>query len=189
MPAVDSLFCRFYFYVENCYNICYTFLEVNVLKENIDNQLDLTKNILYNSESEIALEYATWMKEKAHIKFEKNIPCFLITANYIYWCDLGINIGSEQNKIRPVLIVKTHKNSTVCTVIPLTSERMNDSRWYHVDLEDQNSTAIIEQLRNVSKLRILSPMRKKGHVLKITQNDWENINKALTSYYTMTPWK
>ena len=66
---------------------------------------------------------------------------------------------------------------------------MNDSRWYHVDLEDQNSTAIIEQLRNVSKLRILSPMRKKGHVLKITQNDWENINKALTSYYTMTPWK
>ena len=54
---------------------------------------------------------------------------------------------------------------------------------------DQNSTAIIEQLRTVSKLRILSPMRKKGHVLKITQNDWENINKALTSYYTMTPWK
>ena len=85
-----------------------------------------------------------------------------------------------------MLFVKTKKNSPICTILPLTSERMNDTRWYHVDLEKQNSTVLVEQLRNISKLRILSPHRSKGNLTKITINDWNNINYALTKYYTMT---
>jgi len=156
------------------------------MKEEINKQLNATLDILSNVEESSAIEYATWTKDKAKIKFQNDIPKFPITSNYIYWCDLGINIGSEQNKIRPVIIVKTKKNSPICTVLPLTSERMNDTRWYHVDLENQNSTVLIEQLKNISKLRILSPHRAKGKLTKITIKDWNNINSALTKYYTMT---
>lgn len=117
------------------------------------------------------------------------MPKFPITSNYIYWCDLGINIGSEQNKIRPVLIAKTKKESSVCTILPLTSERINDTRWYHIDLESQNSTVLIEQLRNISKLRIISPFRIKGKLGKITLNDWNKINSAMQKYYAMTKWQ
>lgn len=155
----------------------------------INKQFNETKDILKNINSNLALEYATWINEKAKIKFENKMPSFPITNNYIYWCNLGINIGSEQNKIRPVLITKTKKESSICTIVPLTSERMNDTRWYHIDLENQNSTVLIEQLRNISKLRIINPFRVKGKLLKITFNDWTKINFAIQKYYTMTKWQ
>ena len=155
----------------------------------INKRLEETIDVLSDVDEGIASEYAAWMRDKAVIKFKKDIPQFAITSNYIYWCNLGINVGSEQNKIRPVLVIKTKINSTICTVLPLTSERMNDTRWYHVDLEYCNSTVLVEQLKNISKLRILSPHRTKGKLTKITMKDWQNINKALTQYYTMTKWE
>lgn len=159
------------------------------MNNKINKQFNETKNILENVNDDLALEYAIWIKDKAKIKFENKYPNFAITSNYIYWCNLGINIGSEQNKIRPVLIVKTKKESSVCTVLPLTSERINDTRWYHIDLINQNSTVLIEQLRNVSKLRIISPFRIKGKLVKITLNDWNRINSAMQQYYSMTKWQ
>ena len=159
------------------------------MNKEINTQFNETKSILKNIDYETSLEYATWTKDKAKIKFEKNIPSFPITSNYIYWCHLGINIGREQNKIRPVLIAKTKKNAPICTVLPLTSERMNDTRWYHIDLENQNSTVLIEQLKNISKLRIISPLRVKGKLSKITLNDWNQINSAMQNYYSMTKWQ
>lgn len=153
---------------------------------NIKNHLNETAEILSTVDKNLGIEYAQWTKNKAIIKFNKKIPTFPITNNYIYWCNLGINIGSEQNKIRPIIVTKTKKESKVCTIIPLTSERMNDTRWYHIDLENQNSTALIEQLRNISKLRILNPFRLKGKLVKISQKDWDNINQALIDYYSLT---
>ncbi len=159
------------------------------MNKEILNQFDETLGILSDIDETSAIEYATWTKYKAKMKFKKNIPSFPITSNYIYWCNLGINIGSEQNKIRPVLVVKTKINSSICTILPLTSERMNDTRWYHIDLENQDSTILIEQLRNISKLRIINPHRTKGKLTKITLNGWNNINYALTKYYSMTKWQ
>lgn len=159
------------------------------MHDEIDESFTKTKNILKNIDDNIALEYAKWTEDKAKIEFTNNIPNFAITINYIYWCNLGINIGSEQNKIRPVLVIKSKKESSVCTVLPLTSERMNDTRWYHIDLENLNSTVLIEQLRNISKLRIISPYRLKGKLLKITLNDWNKINDSMKKYYVMTKWQ
>ena len=159
------------------------------MKQKIRKKFEETEKILENVNEKEAIEYATWTEEKAKIKFKKSMPEFSITNNYIYWCNLGINIGSEQNKIRPVLVIKTKSNSPICTILPLTSERMNDTRWYHIDLENYNSTVLVEQLRNISKLRIISPYRLKGNLIKITLNDWNIINDAVTKYYKMTKWE
>ena len=159
------------------------------MNQKIKKQLNKVETIISNINEKSGIEFATWTKNKAIIKFQKQMPSFAITNNYIYWCDLGINIGSEQNKIRPVIISKTKKESTICTIIPLTSERIDDTRWYHIDLENQNSTALIEQLRNVSKLRIISPLRMKGKLVKISLNDWEKINSAIKEYYSLTKWQ
>lgn len=159
------------------------------MKQRIRKKFEETEKILENVNEKEAIEYATWTEEKAQIKFKKSMPKFFITNNYIYWCNLGINIGSEQNKIRPVLVIKTKSNSPICTILPLTSERMNDTRWYHIDLENYDSTVLVEQLRNISKLRIISPYRLKGNLIKITLNDWNIINDAVTKYYKMTKWE
>lgn len=155
----------------------------------IHSLLSDTENILLSIDNSEAEEFAEWTNEKANLKFNTNLPKFHITNNYIYWCNLGNNIGSEQNKIRPVLVVKTSKNSPICTILPLTTERLKDTRWYHIDLEVLSSTVLIEQLRNISKLRFINPYRQKGKLIRINSNDWNKINTALTSYYSMTKLK
>ncbi|MBR0427448.1 MAG: type II toxin-antitoxin system PemK/MazF family toxin [Clostridia bacterium] len=156
---------------------------VNIIRQ----QLDETEKILENVENENAYEYVTWTKDKAELKFYGNFPNFHITNNFIYWCNLGINIGSEQNKIRPAIIIRTQANSPICTILPLTSGRLNDDKWYHIDLEQKNSTAMIEQVRNISKLRVLNPLRANGLLSRITPNDFYNINDALGNYYKLQP--
>lgn len=151
------------------------------INKQFEEAIEILNDIDYNE----ALEYATWSKEKAKIKFQRDIPSFHITNNHIYWCNLGINIGSEQNKIRPAIVIRSQARSPMCTILPLTSVRLNDKKWYHIDLEEKNSTAMIEQVRNISKLRILSPKRTNGYINRITQNDFKNINKALEKYYKL----
>ena len=114
------------------------------MNEEIINHFNQTLDILTYIDESSAIEYSTWTKDKAKIKFKNDIPSFPITSNYIYWCNLGINIGSEQNKIRPILVVKTKRNSPICTLLPLTSERMHDTRWYHIDLENNILTVLID---------------------------------------------
>lgn len=157
------------------------------MNKDINKEISETQIILNNIDDTTALEYATWTKDKAKIKFQKNMPTFPITNNFIYWCDLGINIGSEQNKIRPAIIIRTQTNSPICTILPLTSVRLNDKKWYHIDLEQKTSTALIEQVRNISKLRVLNPKRANGFIDRITPNDLSNINKALGNYYKLQP--
>lgn len=100
------------------------------MNDEINQHFNETKDILKNVNNDLASEYATWIKDKAKIKFAKKIPLFAITSNYIYWCNLG-----------------------------------------------------------VSKLRIISPFRIKGNLVKITLNDWNKINSAMKKYYTMTKWQ
>jgi mRNA interferase MazF len=80
----------------------------------------------------------------------------------IYWADLNPTIGSEINKIRPVLIISNNvnnQNANTITVLPLTS---NVSRVFpfEVLLEKKDSgltkdcKAQIQQIRTISKLRL-----------------------------------
>lgn len=130
-----------------------------------------TESLLQSINTIDSIEFSEWTKEKANLRYNKTMPSFPIYNNFIYWCNLGINIGSEQNKLRPVIILKTSKNSTICSIIPLTSKRLHDMFWFHIDLEKIDSTALVEQLRVVSKLRILNPFRKKGQLVTISQNE------------------
>ena len=60
------------------------------MNQEIKKQLNQAETILSNIHENVAIEYATWTKDKATIKFQKQMPNFAITNNYIYWCDLGI---------------------------------------------------------------------------------------------------
>lgn len=153
----------------------------------IHNNLEETENLLKDINTLDAIEFSEWTKEKAKIRYSGQASKFPIYNNFIYWCNLGINIGSEQNKLRPVLILRTSKTSTICSVLPLTSKRLNDKLRFHVDLEELESTILIEQLKVVSKLRITEPFRRKGKLVTISQKDWSKINLQLESLYRLRP--
>ena len=146
-----------------------------------------TEEQLNDSNFHNPIEFAEWTYEKAKINLNTTFPNFPIYNNFIYWCNLGINIGSEQNKIRPTLILRSFKQSPICTILPLTSKRLQDKFQFHVDLENLNSTVLIEQIRVVSKLRFLNPYRLKGKLVTISQNDWDKINIQLENLYKLRP--
>ena len=148
-----------------------------------------TENLLKNINNSDAIHFSEWTKEKANLRYNGKLPKFPIYNNFIYWCNLGINIGSEQNKLRPVLILKTSKNSPICTILPLTTKRSEDNFWFHIDLEEIDSTVLVEQLKVVSKIRITDPYRKKGKLVTISENDWKKINLQLESLYRLRPLK
>lgn len=100
----------------------------------------------------------------------------------IYFADLNPTIGSEIQKIRPVLIVSNNANnkaSSTVTVVPITS---NTKKVYpfevFLDAKDsklpKSSKAQCHQVRTISKLRIQS--KKAGFVNEVVMS---LINDAL----------
>lgn len=146
------------------------------MNDEIHNNIEETEILLNSINNSDVIQFSEWTKEKANLRYNGKLPKFPIYNNFIYWCDLGINIGSEQNKLRPVLVLRTSKNSPICTILPLTTKRLQDGFWFHIDLEEVDSTVLVEQLKVVSKIRITDPYRKKGKLVTISQNDWDKIN-------------
>ena len=127
----------------------------------IHNNIVEAENLLSSIHNVDAIQFSEWIREKSNLRYNGNLPKFPIYNNFIYWCNLGINIGSEQNKLRPVLILRSSKNSPICTILPLTTKRLQDGFWFHIDLEEIDSTVLVEQLKVVSKIRITNPYREK----------------------------
>lgn len=159
------------------------------MNNSIHNNIKEIENLLNSINNSDAIEFSDWTKEKINLRYKRELPQFPIYNNFIYWCNLGINIGSEQNKLRPVLILKTSKNSPICSVLPLTSKRLQDKFWFHIDLKEIDSTVLVEQLKVVSKIRITTPYRRKGKLVTISKNDWNNINLQLENLYRLRPLK
>lgn len=157
------------------------------MADEIHNNIKETEKLLNTINTDDAIQFSKWAKEKTNLRYNGKLPKFPIYNNFIYWCNLGINIGSEQNKLRPVLILKTSKNSATCTVLPLTTKRLQDDFWFHIDLEKIDSTVLVEQLRVVSKIRITNPFRKKGSLVTISPRDWNEINSQLENLYRLRP--
>lgn len=83
----------------------------------------------------------------------------------------------------------TSKKSGICTAIPLSTKRLNDGYWYHIDLIQLDSTAFVEQLKVISKLRIVKPFRLKGKMVAIEKEEWDDINSQLCKMYRLKPLK
>lgn len=94
----------------------------------------------------------------------------------VYYADLGIKVGSEQNGKRPVLIVQNdigNLYSGTTIVIPITS-RNKTKLPTHVDIFiEEPSMALCEQVRVIDKSRLINKIKE------ITDNEMKNINNAL----------
>ena len=146
------------------------------MNNEIHSNIEETETLLTSINTADSIQFSEWTKEKANLRYNGQLPKFPIYNNFIYWCNLGINIGSEQNKLRPVLILRTSKNSPICTILPLTTKRLQDEFWFHIDLEEVDSTVLVEQLKVVSKIRITNPYRKKGNLVTISPNELNSRN-------------
>lgn len=109
----------------------------------------------------------------------------------IYYCDLGQNKGSEQNGIRPVLVVSNNignRHSSIVQVAPITSQKKNPLPTHviltEIDGMKTTSTICLEQTKCVSKERFFI----KGKHHKITELSFlklREVNKAIMTVYQL----
>ncbi|USG65088.1 type II toxin-antitoxin system PemK/MazF family toxin [Brevibacillus ruminantium] len=134
---------------------------------------------------EKTVKFVKWMKQKAVLAFgSENVHKFPIFRKGIYWAELGENIGSEENKHRPVVLLWSTKEAPIAVVVPLTTQRLHDEYFFHIDLEHYNNTALIEQIRTISLRRITYPLRAKGRVASVSHQDIMKIDDAIRRLFT-----
>lgn len=135
------------------------------------------------------LEYADWMRLKARLRYEPDKKHrFPIIIGGIYWAHLGRGIKVEQEKHRPVLVLRYQKGANRCVIIPLARSAFNDQFWFHVDLDldiQHKYGALIEQIRAISTNRIDNPLRVRGELVQIKDHDREKIHDVITRFFRM----
>ncbi len=81
----------------------------------------------------------------------------------VWFVHLGVNVGYEQNGIgnkfeRPVLVIKKW-NNCLYLIIPLTSKQKGVDFYYNfIDTSGRKVSAIIAQIRVISRLRFKRKM-------------------------------
>lgn len=106
----------------------------------------------------------------------------------ICYVDFGKNEGSEQNGIRPAIIIQNDKGNTYSPTTIVASITSQEKRYLptHVVVKpyqsglEKTSIIMFEQVRTIDKSRIIS---KVGHI----DTSWlvENIKKSLTVSFGM----
>lgn len=117
----------------------------------------------------------------------------LVRRGEIYFADMGEGIGSEQNGIRPVLVLQNdvgnkYSPTTIVALITSISKKMNLPVHFEIRKETSNlpqdSVVLLEQIRTIDKQRLL---KKVSH---LTDDQMETINrKILISLGMTTPSK
>ncbi|MCF7834200.1 MAG: type II toxin-antitoxin system PemK/MazF family toxin [Candidatus Pacebacteria bacterium] len=108
-------------------------------------------------------DFDFWNKKKKILE-EKRNKNLVFNERDIWWCSIGLNIGSEQdgkNELfeRPVLVIKKF-NKKVCWVLPITRKN-KEGYYYHVlDYNFEKSFVILSQLRLISTKRFTRFIRK-----------------------------
>lgn len=143
---------------------------INYLNENVSDDND-------------GISYLKWCRDKFNLN-KADIQLDNLKQNGIYWANMGINIGSELRKLRPVILWRSTGDKKTWTMIPLTTKKRKDNYYFHYDLEClTEGSAKIENLMNYSYKRILAPYFSKDKLAIITKKDYDEIAKIIERYY------
>ena len=122
-------------------------------------------------------DYWNSLKKKLHNKVKYQHP----KEKEIWWCSVGLNIGSEVFGkgvflSRPVLVINAESSESFIG-IPLTSKLKNKRYACVIKTEDQKlHTALVYQIKNFDKRRLI----KKAY--QLNDSEYEKL-KAI--FYTL----
>lgn len=120
-------------------------------------------------------DFDKWNKKKKII--HKNTLPPLFSEREVWWCNLGINVGSEEdgkgeNYLRPILILRKF-NKNIFYGLPITSKIKEGIFYISINSGEVKGSLILSQMRLIDAKRL-------SHLLgKITENEIIEIKKKL----------
>jgi mRNA interferase MazF len=111
----------------------------------------------------MAKDFDRWNKRKKKVNARGEEVKF--HEREIWWCSLGVNVGSEQDGIndnfeRPVVVTRNF-NGRVLWIVPLTRTFKPHNPYYFPLERDENgvSAAVVSQLRLIDSKRLIRKIR------------------------------
>ena len=103
-------------------------------------------------------DFDKWNEIKKKVENQNRTSC---DEGELWWCDVGLNIGSEQDGPgpvfeRPVFVAKKFSNET-CLIFPTTSQNKVGSYYYKLD---DKSIAILCQPKLIDVKRLKRVIKK-----------------------------
>lgn len=121
-----------------------------------------------------------WNEQKKKLNKRQNE--ILFHEREIWWCSLGVNVGSEQDGknddfSRPILVLKKFSRG-VLLVVPLTSRNKYNKYYQSIKYHGQESWVILSQIRLISSQRLT---RKAG---VISHQQFKKVNEKIKSFFS-----
>lgn len=174
-------------------------------KVKIESALDKTKTELTDwhtktilpSEKKYAVEHAKWSTEKVvknRLIREKYQDQIQRKRKFVYWTDLGMNVGSELCEKHFCVVIKEFEKTAIIVPISSVKEGDDESRWKTEEngyfkigsMSDlpipRESYAVVSQIKSVSKKRLTTYQnRKTGKYLniKLSEEQMDIIDEAV----------
>lgn len=162
-------------------------LEDIMKKIDSDVQTHNTSALLFES----LYQFLKWKWQKLLFNITEYHPKTKVYENGLYWASLGINVGSELNKNRPVLIWKKRcggdrEENYSYIVIPITSKEKNKNYYMNVPIEINGRSCYlrIEDIRRINIKRISRPiLDDQNKIIFITQEKRKEVIEAIKKFY------
>ena len=137
-------------------------------------------------------DFPSWFEQKLIINNRNHRP--FIHEREVWWCWLGINIGSEQDGkgdsfARPVVVYRKF-NKRICLILPLTTSEKTNALYIPIDIgDDTKRFALIHQIRSIDTKRcfqFMGTIKKQSFreledtVTQITSRDWNHKKSEAT---------
>ena len=138
------------------------------------------------------IKFLTWNSKKIDLKFNEKPNKLKIMERCIYFAYMGTNIGTEINKLRPVVVWRKHinkdnHNDDCYFVFPLSSKKSKPIYKQNVELkiDSKKNKIMVNQGRLLSGKRFVKIFKEPNsdNVYKLSEDEINSIKEAIKFYF------
>ena len=142
-----------------------------------------------------AKEYVNWIARKVVLNhLATNAQSRQVRRGEVYWCEFGLNIGSEMSKDspRPAIIIQNNQGNSKSSntiVVPVTHD--SGSGPYLVPIQTQynaDGSILLDGKANTSNMICVSKARLLNYITKISSSDMKQIDKSIANMICLMPY-
>lgn len=130
--------------------------------------------------------FISWLKTKSYLNsIASNASRRFVKRGQVYWCQFGINVGSEMSKAtpRPAIVVSnfgTNKNSSNVIVVPVTHNTGTLSCLVPLTtVTDNTGNVILDGQANTANLICVSKARLGDLITTLSAAQMRDIDKSM----------
>ncbi|MBP3953628.1 type II toxin-antitoxin system PemK/MazF family toxin [Bacillus suaedae] len=165
----------------------------------MNKQLMKLEKVIQNMTEKRGNIFIEWLEnQNKYLEWEENFdPSYLraYKRSEIIFANFGFNVGAEYGGMHYGVVIKdSSKHNPNVNVVPLTSleegeteENLHRDRLFIgqiTGLNKKNSVAIPDQMRPISKIRIVKPKKAYHQIFKLTNDQMDLLDERIRRMYT-----